>query len=93
VLANLSDGADRLDVIQRNRNVEAILELGDELVPEQGIEAQVELEIARSGGLDWPAADALHDREERPAEADIRQRIFAQRREALRKAEQTSAGN
>src|SRR5439155_1354843 len=64
VLADLSHGADRLDVVQRDRDVEAVLELGNQLEEEQGVEAEVEREIALGRRLDPPSADSLHDRDD-----------------------------
>src|SRR5206468_599831 len=64
VLANLSNGADRLDVVQRDRDVEAVLELGNQLEEEQGVEAEIEREIALGRRLDRPSADSLRDRDD-----------------------------
>src|SRR5207245_687720 len=64
VLADLSNGADRLDVVQRDRDVEAVLELGNQLEEEQGVEAEIEREIALGRRLDRPSADSLRDRDD-----------------------------
>src|SRR5947199_110308 len=64
MLANLSNGADRLDVVQRDRDVEAVLELGNQLEEEQGVEAEIEREIALGRRLDRPSADSFRDRDD-----------------------------
>src|SRR5262245_52507351 len=62
--ADLRDGTDSLDVIQRDRDIEVVLELGDQLEDQQGIEAEIQYEIAVRHRLDRPAADPLHDRDD-----------------------------
>src|SRR4029453_12908443 len=61
---DLRDGADFLDVIQRDRDIEAVLELGDQLEDQQGIEAEIQYEIAVRRRFDRPAADPLHDHDD-----------------------------
>src|SRR5262249_14745817 len=56
---DLADGARGRNVVQRNRNVEAILELGDHFEHLERIEAEIGHAIAGEGRLDGPPADVL----------------------------------
>jgi len=71
VLSNLSDRPDRLDVVQWDRDVEAILQRSDQLENAHGIETEVEREITFGSRLNRLAADALHDRNDLRLDPDV----------------------
>ena len=58
---DLRDGPNVVEIVQRHRDFEVILELADQFKNLERIEAEVGEQLALRGGLDRPSADAFED--------------------------------